>query len=85
MRQEGTAGTDATLGELLVGIHDRAFLIGPGSFAGVPNGMILGYLTYRSGSVPRGRAVRACAAPTSAASSAVSNGSVASPARTRWT
>jgi hypothetical protein len=54
MRQEGTAGTDAALGETFVAIYDRAFLIGPGIFAGVANGMILGYLMYRSGLVPRG-------------------------------
>jgi len=57
MRQEGTAGTDAALGEALVAIYDRAFLIGPGFFAGVANGMILGYLMYRSGLVPRGMAM----------------------------
>ena len=57
MRQEGTAGTDTALGEVLVAIHDRAFLLGPGIFAGVANGMILGYLMFRSGLVPRGLAV----------------------------
>ncbi len=57
MRQEGTAGTDAGLGEVFVAIYDRAFLIGPGFFAGVANGMILGYLMYRSGLVPRGMAM----------------------------
>ena len=57
MRQEGTAGTDAALGEALVAIHDRAFLLGPGIFAGVANGMILSYLMYRSGLVPRGMAM----------------------------
>ena len=57
MRQEGTAGTDAALGEAFVAIYDRAFLIGPGFFAGVANGMILGYLMYRSGLVPRGMAI----------------------------
>src|SRR5918999_1733071 len=57
MRQEGTAGTDAALGEVFVAIYDRAFLIGPGFFAGVANGMILGYLMYRSGLVPRGMAM----------------------------
>jgi hypothetical protein len=57
MRQEGTAGTDAALGEAFVAIHDRAFLLGPGIFAGVANGMILGYLMYRTGLVPRGLAV----------------------------
>jgi hypothetical protein len=54
MRQEGT-GTDA-LGEAFVAIYDRAFLIGPGFFAGLGNGLILGYLMYRSGLVPRGMA-----------------------------
>ena len=57
MRQEGTAGTDTALGEAFVAIYDRAFLIGPGFFAGVANGMILGYLMYRSGLVPRGMAM----------------------------
>jgi hypothetical protein len=57
MRQEGTAGTDAALGEVFVAIYDRAFLLGPGIFAGVANGMILGYLMYRSGLVPRGMAM----------------------------
>ncbi|WP_405067545.1 DUF4386 domain-containing protein [Kribbella sp. NBC_01510] len=54
MRQEGTAGTDAALGQAFVAIYDRAFLIGPGFCAGVANGIILGYLMYRSGLVPRG-------------------------------
>ena len=57
MRQEGTAGSDAAFGQLLVAIYDRAFLVGPGFFAGVANGMILGSLMYRSGLVPRGMAV----------------------------
>ena len=54
MRQEGTAGTDAALGEAFVAIYDRAFLDGPGFFAGVANGMVLAYLMYRSGLMPRG-------------------------------
>jgi hypothetical protein len=57
MRQQGAAGADAALGEAFVAIYDRAFLIGPGFFAGVANGMILGYLMYRSGLVPRGMAM----------------------------
>ena len=44
MRQQATAGTDAALGEAFVAIYDRAFLIGPGFFAGLANGVILGYL-----------------------------------------
>jgi hypothetical protein len=55
LRQEGTAG--AAVGETLVAIYDRAFLIGPGFFAGLANGVILGYLMYQSGLVPRGMAV----------------------------
>ena len=57
MRQEGTAGTDAALGESFVAIYYRAFLVGPGFFAGVANGVILGYMMYRSGLVPRGMAM----------------------------
>ena len=56
LRQEG-AVSDPALGEAFVAIYDRAFLIGPGIFAGVANGMILGYLMYRSGLVPRGLAI----------------------------
>jgi len=54
MRQEGAAGADAVIGETLVAVYDRAFLIGPGVFAGVANGIVLGSLMYRSGLVPRG-------------------------------
>jgi Domain of unknown function (DUF4386) len=57
MRQQGTAGTNAALGEVFAAIYDRAFLVGPGVFAGVANGVILGYLMYRSGLVPRGMAM----------------------------
>jgi len=57
MRQQHTARTAGALGEAFVAIYDRAFLIGPGFFAGVANGIILGYLMYRSGLVPRGMAM----------------------------
>ncbi|MGW7685090.1 DUF4386 domain-containing protein [Kribbella sp. NPDC054772] len=53
MRQQGTAGADAALGQVFVAIYDRAFLIGPGFCAGVANGIILGYLMYRTALVPR--------------------------------
>lgn len=39
-------------GESLVAIHDYTFLLGPGFCVGV-NGLVLGYLFYRSGLVPR--------------------------------
>ena len=52
MRQQGTAGTG--FGEAFVAIYDRAFLVGPGFFTGVANGMVLAYLMYRSRLMPRG-------------------------------
>ncbi len=55
MRQEGT-GT-RIIGETLVAIYDRAFLVGPGFFAGFGNGLLLGCLLYRSRLVPRGLAL----------------------------
>ncbi len=45
------AGLDA-VGRSLVAIHDWTFLLGPGFCVGV-NGLVLGYLFYRSGLVPR--------------------------------
>lgn len=57
MRQEGAAVADPGLGLVFAAIYDRAFLMGPGIFAGVANGMILGFLMFRSGLVPRGLAV----------------------------
>jgi len=56
MRQEATAA-DPALGEVFVAIYYRAFLVGPGFMAGLANGVILGYLMYRSGLVPRGMAM----------------------------
>ena len=57
----GTASADdallVTVGKSLVALHDWTFLFGPGILAGVGNGMMLGYLMYRSGLVPRGMAV----------------------------
>ena len=54
LREESPAIGDAAFGQLLLGVYDRAFLIGPGFFAGLANGVILGYLMYKSGLVPRG-------------------------------
>ena len=56
MMQEGTA-PDPVFGEVFVATYYRAFLLGPGFMAGLANGVILGYLMYRSGLVPRGMAV----------------------------
>src|SRR4029450_2136846 len=50
LRQEAPAGADAasllTAGESLVALKDWTFLLGPGFFVGVGNGLILGYLMY---------------------------------------
>jgi hypothetical protein len=54
MRQEGTAASTPVLGEAFVALYYRAFLVGPGFFAGLANGVILGYLLNRSELVPRG-------------------------------
>jgi Domain of unknown function (DUF4386) len=56
MLQEGTAA-DRAPGEAFVAVYYRAFLLGPGFMAGLANGVILGYLMFRSGLVPRGMAV----------------------------
>lgn len=46
------AGALTVAGESLVAIHDWTFLLGPGFCVGL-NGLLLGYLFYRSGLVPR--------------------------------
>jgi hypothetical protein len=60
LRQDA-AGADAdslvAIGQSLVAIHDWTFLLGPGFVVGIGNGLLLGYLMYRSGLVPRGMAV----------------------------
>ena len=62
LRQEfaGAAGADAAalvpIGRALVAVHDATFLLGPG-LGPLGNGILLGYLMYRSGLVPRGLAM----------------------------
>jgi hypothetical protein len=53
----GDSESFVTVGRSLVAIHDWTFLLGPGFMVGVGNGLILGYLMYRSGLVPRGMAI----------------------------
>jgi hypothetical protein len=52
LRQEA-AGADPALAHSLAAIKDWTFLLGPGFIVGVGNGLLLGYLMYRSGLVPR--------------------------------
>jgi hypothetical protein len=50
-------GADAaslmTMGSALTATYDWSFLFGPGLMAGVGNGLIVGYVMYRSGLMPR--------------------------------
>ena len=60
LRQDvGAAGGRSlvNVGRSLVSVHDWSFLLGPGWVVGVGNGLLLGYLMYRSGLVPRGMAM----------------------------
>ena len=61
LRQGAAAGADAgslvTAGQSLVALHEWTRQLGPGFVVGVGNGLILGYLMYRSKLVPRGMAV----------------------------
>lgn len=55
---EGGADAAAlsTVGHALLALQEWTFQLGPGFVVGVGNGLILGYLMYRSGLVPRGMA-----------------------------
>jgi hypothetical protein len=57
LRQDVGGATNADslviAGRSLVALHDWTFLIGPGFGAPIGNGLILGYLMFRSGLVPR--------------------------------
>jgi hypothetical protein len=56
LRQAGIAGTDqatlVTVGRALVAVHNWTFLVGP-SFTSGANTVLMAYLMYRSGLVPR--------------------------------
>jgi hypothetical protein len=61
LRQEAATGAEATslvtAGESLVALHEWTRLLGPGFVVGIGNGLILGYLMYKSRLVPRGMAL----------------------------
>lgn len=61
LRQGMVAGAGAEvlvpIGQALVALHDASFLLGPGFLAGLGNGILLGYLMFRSGLVPRGLSI----------------------------
>jgi hypothetical protein len=53
LRQEGGSANLVLAGRSLVAFHDWTMLLGPAYCAGFGNGLLLGYLMYRSGLVPR--------------------------------
>src|SRR3954453_14009157 len=56
LRQDGaTADPDSLLvaSQALVAVHNWTFLLGPGFMSGLGNGLLLGYLMYRSGLLSR--------------------------------
>jgi hypothetical protein len=58
LRQSGgDAASLVPVGESLVAMNNWTFLLGPGFVVGIGNGLILGYLMFRSGLVPRGMAM----------------------------
>jgi Domain of unknown function (DUF4386) len=52
MRQETAGASEGTVAYTLAAIKDWTFLLGPGWVVGWGNGLILGYLMYRSALVP---------------------------------
>ncbi len=63
LRQDFSGASDAESGSLMMvgnalgALHGWTFQLGPGFVVGVGNGLLLGYMMYRSGLVPRGLAV----------------------------
>jgi Domain of unknown function (DUF4386) len=53
LRQDTPSGTDAALGQGLRAVYEWCFRLGPGFVVGVGNGLILGWLMYKSELVPR--------------------------------
>jgi hypothetical protein len=53
LRGEVAGAAEGTVAYTLAAIKDWTFLLGPGWVVGWGNGLILGYLMYRSGLVPR--------------------------------
>jgi hypothetical protein len=53
LRQDGGGANLVLAGRSLVAFHDWTMLLGPAYCAGFGNGLLLGYLMYKSGLVPR--------------------------------
>jgi hypothetical protein len=57
LRQDAPSGITAALGQGIEAMYEWSFRIGPGFFVGVGNGLILGYMMFKSGLVPRPMAI----------------------------
>src|SRR5918992_973246 len=57
LRQDAPSGATPALGQGIEAIYEWTFRMGPGFFVGVGNGLILGYMMFKSGLVPRGMAM----------------------------
>ena len=53
LQQQVAGASEATVAYTLAAIKDWTFLLGPGWIVGLGNGLILGYMMYRTGLVPR--------------------------------
>jgi hypothetical protein len=53
LQQEVAAAAEGSIAYILAAIKDWTLLLGPGWVVGWGNGLILGYLMYSSGLVPR--------------------------------
>jgi hypothetical protein len=52
LQQDAAGGDAGVVGVALAAMKDWTFILGPGFIVGVGNGLMLGYLAYRSGLVP---------------------------------
>src|SRR5919109_859306 len=57
LSQQDAGGDEGAIAYPLAALKDWTFILGPGFVVGWGNGLILGYLMYRSGLVPRGLAM----------------------------
>jgi Domain of unknown function (DUF4386) len=53
LQQQSAGAAEATVAYTLAAIKDWTFILGPGWMVGWGNGLILGYMMYRTGLVPR--------------------------------
>jgi hypothetical protein len=53
LQQQVAGASEATVAYTLAAIKDWTFLLGPGWVVGLGNGLILGYMMYRTQLVPR--------------------------------